>query len=280
MSPQGPRLLHRGSFSAVHGPSSLCVDLVNYLGCQGPTTAYPQRGEDRGGLRGGCTGVGCVCEKKGLSRSNQGQNRAIYRLFLVCLSGMKHRDVLFHGRTDTFWHLQLSKVDKNKTDNRVGKSTKGEKKAVTIIQNIHHSFFGRLSLYKWVTNGKFDCVVFDAFFRFVYVIFFLVPGGQRRPVRVLQGTGLCGMHRGCSGLSVLQPVRRTDCTPVASLLSPVCFDTLDAVSFNNTSFTYTTQLTPPPTTSFPIPFCYMFPEALKSLSVLYLTFFLFFLFKM
>lgn len=48
MSPQGPRTLHRGAFFAAHGPSSLCVDLVNYLGCQGPTTAYPRRGEAAG----------------------------------------------------------------------------------------------------------------------------------------------------------------------------------------------------------------------------------------
>lgn len=35
-----------------HGPSSLCVDLVNYLGCQGPTTAYPLR--EGGGVGHGC----------------------------------------------------------------------------------------------------------------------------------------------------------------------------------------------------------------------------------
>lgn len=58
MSPQGPRLLHRGAFSAAHGPSSLCVDLVNYLGCQGPTTAYPRRG------RWGARGAQCGGEKK------------------------------------------------------------------------------------------------------------------------------------------------------------------------------------------------------------------------
>lgn len=42
MPPQGLPLLHRGAFFAAHGPSSLCVDFVNYLGCQDPTTAYPQ----------------------------------------------------------------------------------------------------------------------------------------------------------------------------------------------------------------------------------------------
>lgn len=52
MSPQGPLPLHRGAFSAAHGPSSLCVDLVNYLGCQGPTTAYRRRGR-----WGGCEGA-------------------------------------------------------------------------------------------------------------------------------------------------------------------------------------------------------------------------------
>lgn len=67
MSPQRPYLLHREAFSEAHGPSSLRVDLVNYLGCQGLTTAYPQRG--RGGriffffLRGGGYTM-WDCEKK------------------------------------------------------------------------------------------------------------------------------------------------------------------------------------------------------------------------
>lgn len=59
MSPQGLPLQHRGAFSAAHGPSSLCVDFVNYLGCQDPTTAYPQWRELRrqigvGGQRNHC----------------------------------------------------------------------------------------------------------------------------------------------------------------------------------------------------------------------------------
>lgn len=61
MSPQGPWLLHRGAFSAAHGPSSLCVDLVNYLGCQGPTTAYPRRGRQWGGGGVGGRGGGGGC---------------------------------------------------------------------------------------------------------------------------------------------------------------------------------------------------------------------------
>lgn len=56
---------------------------------------------------------------------------------------------------------------------------------------------------------------------------------EAKTERVLQGTWLCGMHAGRLGLSV---VKRAGCTPVAPLLSPVCFDTSDAVSFNNTSF--------------------------------------------
>jgi len=45
---------YRGSFSEAHGPSSLCVDLVNYLGCQSPTTAYPRRGVVWGGCNEAC----------------------------------------------------------------------------------------------------------------------------------------------------------------------------------------------------------------------------------
>lgn len=44
MSPLGLWWLYRGAFFAAHGPSSLCVDFVNYLGCQHPTTANSQRG--------------------------------------------------------------------------------------------------------------------------------------------------------------------------------------------------------------------------------------------
>lgn len=44
MYPRGLRSLYRGAFFAAHGPSSLCVDFVNYLGCQDPTTANSLRG--------------------------------------------------------------------------------------------------------------------------------------------------------------------------------------------------------------------------------------------
>lgn len=63
MSPWGLRLLHRGAFFAAHGPSSLCVDFVNYLGCQDPTTAYPRRGSWGGdGARGKKKKRECVRE--------------------------------------------------------------------------------------------------------------------------------------------------------------------------------------------------------------------------
>lgn len=43
VSPWGLWLLYRGAFFAVHGPSSLCVDFLNYLGCQDPTTTRSWR---------------------------------------------------------------------------------------------------------------------------------------------------------------------------------------------------------------------------------------------
>lgn len=60
----GLQLLHRGAFFAAHGPSSLCVDFINYLGCQNPTTAYPQRCRERE--------VGGVIEKSwGIKTDNE-----------------------------------------------------------------------------------------------------------------------------------------------------------------------------------------------------------------
>lgn len=52
VSPGGLRPVHiEGLSLKAHGPSSLCVDLVNYLGCQGPTTAYPRGGGGSGASR-------------------------------------------------------------------------------------------------------------------------------------------------------------------------------------------------------------------------------------
>lgn len=51
MYPWGLWLLHRVAFFATHGPSSLCVDFINYLGCQDPTTAYPRRGSWRDAVK-------------------------------------------------------------------------------------------------------------------------------------------------------------------------------------------------------------------------------------
>lgn len=79
MSPRGARLLHiEGLSLKAHGPSSLCVDLVNYLGCQGPTTAYPLReGGGVGGAGGvGAGGGGCsvAVRKQGSVRAREGNH--------------------------------------------------------------------------------------------------------------------------------------------------------------------------------------------------------------
>lgn len=58
---------------------------------------------------------------------------------------------------------------------------------------------------------------------------------------VLEGSPLRGMHAWRSGLSVPQPVS-SEASGLHTCGSPVCFDTSDAVSFNNTSFILTVKL--------------------------------------
>lgn len=89
---------------------------------------------------------------------------------------------------------------------------------------------------------------------FVWVVFtsFLcscwMDGGQSETV--LQGSPLRGMHAWRLGLSVLQPVS-SQASSLHTCGSPVCFDTLDAVSLNNTSFIPPSSSSPvaPPTSS-------------------------------
>lgn len=93
--------------------------------------------------------------------------------------------------------------------------------------------------------------------RFVWVVFtfFLcscwMDGGQSETV--LQSSLLRGMHAWRLGLSVPQPVS-SQASGLHTCGSPVCFDTSDAVSLNNTSFILAIKLiTPGSSHQLPLP---------------------------
>lgn len=94
-------------------------------------------------------------------------------------------------------------------------------------------------------------VCLGCFRLFFFVCSWWTDGGQSETV--LRGWPLRGMHAWRLGLSVPQPVS-SQASGLHTCGSPVCFDTSDAVSLNNTSFILAIKLiTPSPSHQLSLP---------------------------